>query len=300
MTTETMRERFARVTTDLLDTDPRLAIVLAEISTESFAKAAATHSDRIVNVGIREELLIGITGGMALTGLRPIAHTYAPFLLERPFEHVKLDLGHQDAGAVLVSVGASYDGSFSGRTHQAPGDVALLDTLGDWTVHVPGHPNEVETLLRDAAAAQGRVYLRLSTRQNGAPQPVRPGRFEVMATGHRGTVLAVGPLLEATLEATMGLDVTVLYAASVRPFDAETLQTTLTQPDVILVEPYLAGTSVPHTSKALIDVRHRILGLGVQNVELRKYGTPDDHTRAHGLDAPGIRAAVTRFLDGDS
>ena len=66
--------------------------------------------------------------------------------------------------------------------------------------------------------------------------------------------------------------------------------------DVVLVEPYLAGTSVRHVSDALADLRHRVLGLGVGAAELRRYGSPEDHDAAHGLDVAGIRRSVTRFL----
>ncbi|MDH6116034.1 transketolase C-terminal domain/subunit [Kitasatospora sp. GAS204A] len=149
---DTMRERFITVATELLDQDPRTALVLADISAASLAEAAAAHPDRVLNVGIREQLLIGVTGGLALVGLRPIAHTFASFLIERPFEQVKLDLGHQGVGAVLVSALGSYDWPAGGRTHMSPGDVALLDTLPGWTVHVPGHPDEAEALLRHAVA----------------------------------------------------------------------------------------------------------------------------------------------------
>src|ERR1700691_2753945 len=106
---ETMRERFIATATELLDTDARLAVVLADISAAQFAPAAARHPDRVINVGIREQLLISVAGGLALAGLRPIAHTFPSFLIERALEQVKLDLGHQDVGAVLVSSGASYD-----------------------------------------------------------------------------------------------------------------------------------------------------------------------------------------------
>ena len=127
-----MRTVFASVASSLLDEDPMAAVVLAEISVDLFAKAAARHPDRVLNVGIREQLMVSVGGGLALAGLRPIVHTYAPFLVERAFEQVKLDLGHQGARAVLVSIGASYDAARGGRTHQAPEDVALhgLDAVG--------------------------------------------------------------------------------------------------------------------------------------------------------------------------
>jgi transketolase len=296
---ENMRERFVATATDLLDRDPRIAVVLADITASQFAPAAARHPGRVINVGIREQLLIGVTGGLALAGLRPIAHTFPTFLVERPFEQVKLDLGHQDVGAVLVSYGGSYDMSTEGRTHQSPGDVALLDTLDGWTIHVPGHPDEAELLLRDSAAREDRVYLRLSAQSNAEPQSVVPGRFLPVRSGRRGTVVAVGPMLQPVLDAVAGLDLTVLYAATVRPFDADALRQAVRatgQAEIVLVEPYLAGTSNREVDEALLDRPHRVLGLGVGRAELRRYGTPAEHAAARGLDPASLRERITGFL----
>ena len=286
-----MRERFIETTTALLDEDPRTALVLADISAEPFEPAAARHPDRVFNVGIREQLMIGTAGGLALTGLRPIAHSYATFLVDRAYEQVKLDLDHQGSGAVLVSVGASYDGSQMGRTHFSPGDVALLDTLSDWTVQVPGHPDEVEAMLRRAAPHDGRVYVRLSTQENAAPHE----NFAVLKEGGRGVVLAVGPMLDPVLEATAGVDVSVVYVNEPRPFDAGRLRA-LNQATVILVEPYLAGTSTALVNEALRDVPHRVLALGVGHRDLHRYGTPKDQARWHGLDAAGLAASIRGFV----
>ncbi len=292
---DTMRERFTTVTTELLDADPRLAVVLADITADGFAAARRAHPDRVINLGIREQLLISVAGGLALAGMRPIAHTFASFLVERPFEQIKIDLNHQGAAAVLVSSGASFDYSAAGRTHQSPGDVALLGTLPGWTVHVPGHPDEAEALLRAAAAASGPVYLRLSALSNAAPLAAGQG-FTVLRRGSAATILAVGPLADAVLAATAGMDVTVLYAATIRPFDRQTLRANITAPVVVTVEPYLAGTSAAEVAAALADLPHRALGLGVDRRELRRYGTPEQHQAAHGLDPGSLREAIAGFI----
>ena len=294
--TLTMRASFVREATDLLDEDPRLAVVLADITAEAFEPARRRHPHRVINVGIREQLLISVAGGLALAGMRPIAHTFASFLIERPFEQIKLDLNHQGAGAVLVSAGGSYDEPGYGRTHQAPGDVALLGTLPGWTVHVPGHPDEARLLLRSAAAADGLVYLRLSAQSNAAALDTSPDGAAVLRSGARGTVVAVGPVADEVITATRGMDVTVLYAATIRPFDGAALRATLGAAAVVLVEPYLAGTSVPAVAAALPDIPHRVLGLGVGREELRRYGTPAEHRAAHGLDAASLRARIEGFL----
>ena len=115
------RTQFARTTTDLLEEDLSTMLVLAEISARFFGQAIRQHPDRVVNVGIREQLLVNVGAGLALTGLRPIVHTFGTFLVERAFEQVKLGFPHQGVGGVLVGGGGSFDASDSGRTHQAPG-----------------------------------------------------------------------------------------------------------------------------------------------------------------------------------
>ncbi|MDO3703530.1 transketolase [Micromonospora sp. C28SCA-DRY-2] len=291
-----MRETFVDTTTALLAEDPRTALVLADISAAAFAAAARRHPDRVLNVGIREQLMVGVAGGLALTGLRPIVHSYAPFLVERAYEQLKLDLDHQGASAVLVSVGASYDRAAAGRTHLAPADVSLIDTLHDWTVHVPGHPGEVPALLRGAVAAEGSAYLRLSTLHNDRPR-AGDGSLDLVRDAGPGAPLlvAVGPVLDAAVAAVADLGVSVAYTHRPRPFDVAGLRA-LAGTEVILVEPYLAGTSARVVSAALADRPHRLLALGVGRQELRRYGSPDDHTRWHGLDAAGLRRSVSGFL----
>jgi transketolase len=294
-----MRHAFYRAVATLLDEDPRTALVLADISAGALDPILRRHPERAINVGIREQLMISVAGGLALSGLRPIAHSYASFLVERAWEQVKLDLGHQGLGAILVSVGASYDGSTAGRTHHSPGDVALLDTLAGWTVHVPGHASEVGPMLLAAAQLDTPVYLRLAEDHNDTPHQT-DGRLAVIRPGRRGLVVAVGPMLAPVLAATDGLDLTVAYTNTPRPWDIESTQELVwgltPSPLVVLVEPYHTGTSAHTVSSAFADVPHRLISLGVSPHDSHRYGTRADHAHFHGLDAAGIRAAIAKQL----
>jgi transketolase len=287
-----MRERFYELAREALEDDERVAVVTAQIGNDSIGE-----HPRHFDVGIREQLMIGVAAGLSLEGYRPIAHSYTPFLVERPWEFLKLDLGHNDLGAVLVSTGASYDAARNGRTHQAPEDVALVAALPGWTIHVPGHPTELESLFRQSLSDDGRVYIRMSEEENHAR--VDGGGFTVLRYGSPGAplVLAVGPTLTPVLEATVDRDVTVAYLATVRPFPREAVRGALeTGTDVVLVEPYQEGTSASEIAVSLRDRPHRLLALGVQNAEFRHYGAGEEHRAAHGLDAAGITASLDTFL----
>jgi len=285
-----MRSRFYVLAAEALDDDERVAVVSAEIGV-----AELPRHPRHFNVGIREQLMIGIAAGLALEGMRPVAHSYTPFLVERPYEQVKLDFVHQGLGAVLVSTGASYDAARAGRTHQAPEDVAVMSALPGWTIHVPGHADELERLFRRALRGDDAVYIRMSEEENAAR--VDGDGIVVLRRGNPSAplVLAVGPTLSETIAATADLDVAVAYTATPRPLDAEGLRAVAAR-DVVLVEPYLAGTSAAEVAAALVDRPTRIFSIGVPLGEFRHYGTPAEHRAAHGLDAAGVRASVERFL----
>jgi transketolase len=101
-------------------------------------------------------------------------------------------------------------------------------------------------------------------------------------------------MLDPVLAATVGLDVTVAYTNTPRPFDTAGLRA-VAGDAVVLVEPYLAGTSSRVVADALADRPHRLLALGVGREDLHRYGTAADHDRWHGLDPAGLRNSIARF-----
>jgi transketolase len=291
-----MREQMGITACDLFAGDDRVAIVLAEISTQYFEPALERDPLRAVNLGIMEQSMIGVAAGFAMEGFHPIVHTMAPFLVERPLEQIKLDFGYQGLGGTFVSGGASYDYGAEGATHHSPGDVQAMLTIPGVEVLVPGSAPEVDRAIR-STYADGRItYVRTSVATNATSFETQIGRAEVIRRGERGTVLAVGPMLERTLLAVEGMDLTVLYVTSVAPFDAETLVREATGPDVVVVEPFYEGTLTSAVSAALVGRPSRIGCVGVPRRFIHTYGRLEEHDGEVGLYTAGIRERIVSFL----
>lgn len=292
------RDCFSNAVMQRLEHDPRAVFITADIGTDRIVDALARFPDRCLNVGIREALAVGVAAGYALEGYRPIVHSYAPFVVDRVYEQLKLDLGHQGVGAVVATVGASHDWSAGGFTHHAPADVALISTLPDWTVYVPGHADEVAPLLDAAMADSGPVYLRLSEAMNERARPVEPGQLyaEELQAGAKFAIIAVGPMLERARRASDEWTRHLFYATTPHPLNLAPLAE-LGVTDVVVVEPYLQGTTAASLvgSTELPDVRWHCLG--VQRTELRRYGSAAEHDAAHGLDETGLRKQLRAVFE---
>src|SRR6478735_3560975 len=199
-----MRAAFGATATDLVATDDRVAVVLAEISTDYFADASRRHPTRVVNIGIMEQAMVGVAAGFAMEGFHPIAHSLSPFMAERPYEQLKLDFGYQGLGGTFVGVGGSYDYASSGGTHHAPADAGVMLGIPGMEVLIPGHGDEVDQLLRSSYANGRPTYVRASVTTNAEAHVAEPGRIEVLRRGNDATVLAFGPMLDRTLAACGG------------------------------------------------------------------------------------------------
>jgi transketolase len=295
---ETMRGQMASTITELMESDPRLVMVLCDISAGLFASAADAHPDRVISLGIMEQTAVSLAAGFALEGFVPVVHSIAPFLVERPFEQIKDDFCYQGLGGNFISIGASYDYASDGTTHQAPGDAAILRTLPRMEVVVPGTPAEFDALFREAYADGAPSYFRLAAQVNRATRPVRFGALDVVRTGAAATVVAVGPMLDRVVEACAGRDVSIAYCTTVAPFDASGLRALVGErpAPVLLVEPYYAGTGVSDVVQALAPRWVRVEAVGIPRRLLTNYGTADEHDAALGLTAAGIRARLDAML----
>ncbi len=125
-----MRNTFADTFYELAREDPRLCVVVADISPAgSMARFREEFPERFINTGVAEQSMIGIAAGMALRGLRPFAYTIATFTLYRPFEFVRSDLCYQDLAVTIVGIGGGVTYSTLGGTHHAQEDVAIATAI---------------------------------------------------------------------------------------------------------------------------------------------------------------------------
>jgi transketolase len=293
-----MRRAFGTIVSDLVERDERVAVVLAEISTSYFEQAMAAHPDRVINVGIMEQTMVGVAAGFAMEGFHPIAHSLSPFMAERPYEQLKVDFGYQHLGGTFVGVGGSYDYTSSGGTHHAAADAGVMLGIPDMEVLVPGHGDEVDALLRSTYANGRPTYLRASVATNEDAHLAEPGRIEVLKRGGAATVLAFGPMLDRTIAACEGLDVTIAYATSLRPLDAAGLTAIVGDAGLIVtVEPFYEGTAAPVVTAALWDRPLRYISIGVPRAFIHTYGEPEEVDRDLGLDPSGIRRRLALGLD---
>jgi len=288
--TGTMREAFGHTASALLEEDPWTAIVLAEISASYFQDAARRHPERVVNVGIMEQTMVGVAAGFALEGFHPIAHSLSPFMAERPYEQLKLDIGYQGLGGTFVGTGGSYDYAAEGGTHHSPADASLMLAIPRMEVLVPGHPDEVEPLMRATYADGAPTYLRIGAAANATAHEVAPGGLEVVRRGDaRLVVLAFGPMLDRAAPVAEELNATVVYATSLRPFDGRALGDVVAEgARVAIVEPWYQGTATPVVADALAGRPVELAAIGVPRSFIHAYGTADDLDRVLGLDTDGI------------
>ena len=97
-----MRRKFGKIINQLAKKDKKIVLLVADIGYGIFDDFRKEHPDRFFNLGICEQSIISFASGLALEGLKPWVYTITPFLIERPFEQVKLDINQQKANVNLV------------------------------------------------------------------------------------------------------------------------------------------------------------------------------------------------------
>jgi transketolase len=243
-----------------------------------------------------EQSQISVAAGMALEGFIPFVHSITTFLVERAYEQIKDDFCYQQLEGNFISNGASYDYGTDGMTHYGPADVPILLQLPGMQIVVPGTASEFDRLLRAGFGNGSPTYYRTTLENNPLDFAVRLGQLEVVRQGARATVIAVGPALTYTLPAIEGMDVNLLYCTTVAPFDAQTLRAMHQGSELVVIEPYYAGSLVPTLAAIFRDRPQRIEAIGVPRQVLSRYGTAQQHDEAVGLSPQAIRQRIEEFL----
>lgn len=289
-----MRKQFKQTIMELAETDDRITMILGDVSVYLLNDFQQRYPDRFYNMGICENTLISVAAGLASQGLVPFVHTIAPFITERSYEQIKLDMCYNRFGGNVVSCGASFDYAWDGATHHTYTDLAILRLLPGCEVLQPGSRKELDVLLRSQYDNGKTTYYRLSDHPHEVDMPVEFGTGVVLKEGTSGlTVITAGPLLGNVLEACRELPVNLLYFHTIKPIDHALLAT-------------FAGTRmlVVHDAFGLQEAVHEVPGLSVAYHGLPDefcgwYGRLEDIRAKLGLDVRGIKEKIISALNGE-
>lgn len=292
-----MRKQLIKTVENILAKDDKTTLLLGDIGVFGFRNSFKNYPDRVYNIGILEQSTISLASGMAITGLIPIVHTIAPFLVERALEQLKIDFGYQGLGGNFVSIGASYDYAALGCTHHCPADVSLLLTIPNMEIIVPGTSDEFDQLFSNTYNNGNPTYYRLSEYENNTSNKVSYGKGNIIKLGSRATIICVGNMLTNVVEATKDLDVTILYYTTLNPFDSDLLLNNYVyDKPIIVVEPFYEGSINYKISKTLEGIKHKLINIGIPHKFLRNYGTKLEHDKQLGLDTIGIKTKIEECL----
>lgn len=303
-----MRNRFADTFYELGKADPRLCVVVADISPAgSIAKFRSEFPKRFINTGVSEQIMIGMTAGMAQRGLRPFAYTIATFTLYRPFEMVRDDLCYQNLPVTIVGIGGGVNYSTLGATHHAQEDVSIACSIPNMNVIAPCDPAEAEAATRWCAAQEeGPVYLRLGKAgepdfSSGAPDPWLFGKLRRLRSGRDVCILSYGPVMKRAFALAerfeaAGKSTAIVSAHTLKPLDRDALAEILrTFAHIVVVEECAPNGSLSMRVKELaweIAARCRIDTFTLKDAFIHCYGSHDDILNAHGLGVPEMAARV--------
>jgi transketolase len=290
-----MRKQLITSVENLLANEKNSVLLLGDIGVFGFRNSFKNYPDRVYNIGILEQSIIGVAAGLSISGMIPIVHTIAPFLVERALEQLKIDFGYQELNGNFISIGASYDYAPLGSTHQCPADIMVMLSIPNMQIVTPGTSKEFNSLFSQSYNNGHPTYFRLSEYENENSCDVVFGNGNIIKKGKRATIICVGNMLKDVLDATKDMDVTILYYTTINPFDASLLLSNFNE-NIIVCEPFYQGSINYKINKALEGKKYSLTNIGIPHAFLRKYGSKQEQDEYLQLDAEEIKNKIKKCI----
>ncbi|SHF86796.1 transketolase [Flavobacterium fluvii] len=196
---------------------------------------AKKYPKQIIEVGIAEQVLVGVAAGLASTGKKTFAVSPACFLAARSFEQIKNDVAYSDNPVKLIGISAGVSYGALGSTHHSLHDYAALRAINNLIIVAPADNFETEQAIRQASQINKPFYLRFGKK----PMPLLTedkentfefGKGRVIAKGKDVAIIATGetvyPALQAAkkLKEEHNIEATVVSMHTIKPLDYNLLK----------------------------------------------------------------------------
>ena len=302
-------EEFAATLEELAKANPNIIAVTSDSrGSGKLAPFGKALPKQIVEVGIAEQNLVGITAGLAACGKKSFGVSPGCFLTARSLEQIKNDICYSDVPAVLIGISSGTSYGALGTTHHSLHDLAVLRAINNLTIIVPADNFESRQAILAAASATKPVFVRFGkAAMFNLHQPdtkFEVGKAITLREGSDVAFIATGEtvvhaLLAAGHLAERGLNCRVLSMHTVKPLDTETiLKAGRECRAVVTVEEHMVHGGLGEACASVL------MQAGV-SVPFRIVGLPDEETvpgaqadifRHYGISMEGLAKEATRLL----
>lgn len=276
-------------------------VVADSTSTAKISPFMKQFPDRIVNVGIAEQTLVGAAAGLALGGKIAVTCNAAPFLVSRANEQVKVDICYNNTNVKLfgLNAGASYGPLAS--THHSIDDISVMRGFGNIQIFAPSSPLECRQIIEYALEHVGPVYIRMDGKAlpelHDESYTFTPGAVDVLSEGDEIALVAMGSTVHEAVDAAaqlaeQGISAKVINVPSIRPLDRDALFAALQGvKHIISVEEHNVNGGVGSiVAEVLAENGHSAVlkRLGIPDGEYAIAADRKDMRAYHGFDVAGI------------
>ena len=265
--------------------------------------------ERCINMGIAEQNMLGVAGGMAKDGTPIFATSFAPFITMRAAEQVRMNMGYMQLNVKTVGLGSGLIMAQLGNSHFGLEDVAVMRAIPNLTIVSPADCGEIVKAVAAIAQYKGPVYLRLT---GGPGNPIVYqeeydfviGRAITLRKGDDVALVAAGTMVHTALEAAellaeSGVSVQVVDMHTIKPLDTDCLDGLLSHRLLVTVEEHtVCGGLGGAVAEYLAPKRKRPphLLIGIEDV-FPHAGSYDYMRKECGLTAEQIAARIRTALD---
>lgn len=301
---------FGKTLIELAEKDSRLVAITAAMPSGTGLKPfAARFPERFFDVGIAEQNAITMAAGMATKGCKPVVAIYSTFS-QRGYDQILHDVCLQKLPVIFALDRAGLVGE-DGPTHHGVFDLSYLRSMPNLTVMVPKDEAELRHMLYTAVRLEGPVAIRYPRGSGtGAAtdtplQHIAVGEAEEVKSGKGVAILAVGPMVQASLAAReilaqQGIQAAVINARFVRPLDQAMIRRLSRDYGMLVTveENILAGGFGSAVLEEVQDQHYhwvKVLRLGLPD-KFIEHGTRTQLLEKYGLDAAGIAREIGAFI----
>lgn len=301
------RDAYGEALVELGGINEDIVVLDADLSgstkTKEFQKV---YPERFFNMGIAEQNLMGVASGLAASGKKPFASTFAVFATGRAYDQIRNAICYPKLGVKIAATHAGITVGEDGGSHQMLEDINLMRGLPNMQVFVPADASETKAIVHAVAELDTPCYIRMGRAKVEdvmEGKPFQVGKGSVLREGIDATIIACGVMVAIALEASellaeQGISVTVINMSSIKPIDKALILHWARETGAVLTaeeHSVIGGLGSAVAEVLSEDYPVRLKRIGVEDA-FGQSGKPDELMELYGLTKENLVQAVQTLV----